>query len=320
MKALITKLFILFAVTAQAQEFAPIGAKWYYEIYNSGLNQSQQVVQMLTTQLYECIGEETIDSIVWRKISAPQSPIIPLDFLYLREDDRKIWFYNSESGKTVMLYDLDPELGDVWTYPLNDESASRVPYFVDYEVPTDSFMLRVDSISIVTFNGLPAKRLVLSRAFNDSEYQFIPGQFIMEPFGFLESFMIIPGFSIIDLDFPNLLRCYEDDYWGLISLNDSLSCDSAWVKVITDIETTITDEFKLYPNPGCQQLNIISPFIGSATLIIRNSQGAVLFEKKYNEANILLEAEIADLPAGIYLVDLINFSEARRSTMRWLKE
>ena len=306
-----------YAVTAQ--EFAPVGAKWHYEVYNSGLNQSQQVVQTRTTEVYECVDEEAIDDVLWRKISVPQNPITSLDFFYVREDDRKIWFYNAESQKTVMLYDLDPELGDIWTYPLSDESASRVPYFADFDVPTDSFKLRVDSISIVTLNGLPAKRLVLSRAFNDSEYQFIPGPVVMEPFGFLESFMIVPGFSIIDVDLPTQLRCYEDDYWGLLSFSDSLTCDSAWVNILTGISTANNDEFQVYPNPGGNQLTISSQFNGPSSLCIRDSKGAVVLKKEFSGPELRLESEIAELPAGIYLIDLTNRGEGKRITRRWMK-
>ena len=65
MKITFTLIFLsLLNSMIYAQQFAPIGAKWYYEVFNSGINQNQQFVQQWKVNMYECVGEEMINGFV----------------------------------------------------------------------------------------------------------------------------------------------------------------------------------------------------------------------------------------------------------------
>jgi len=116
-------------------------------------------------------------------------------------------------------------------------------------------MLRVDSIEIVDFNGHLAKRIRFSKALPSNDYIFTgneniyPDQYLLfEPFGFLETFTILADGGFLDIDLPSSIRCYEDNYWGLISYSDTLACDSTIANIISEIPNISLEEILVYPN------------------------------------------------------------------------
>lgn len=170
-------------------------------------------------------------------------------------------------------------------------------------------MLRVDSIVVVNFNGHLAKRIRFSKALPSSDYVFTGNDatnadqyLLFEPFGFLETFTLLPDGGFLDVDLPSGIRCYEDNYWGLISFNDTLSFDSILTNIVSGISDIGLEELLIYPNPS----NDIFYFgiQGQDTLIywLSDASGRIVIRQTFctkTDATI----SIANLPAGIYILN-----------------
>jgi len=318
------KLFtyiLLISLSVQAQEFAPIGAKWHLITYHSDTG------SIIQSNLIQCIDTVLIDGIKWKKIldsspaylssSAPE--VAGGAEYFIREDSSgKVFMMNPITNFTFLLFDKNPQIGDIWSYPLDYHTNINSSYYYNGGnlIFNGTWRYRVEAIDTVYFNSLASKRFILSVSPNDDEpfyTQFTT--FVFEAFGFDFFTFKISSLNSADLNdkWPMGLRCYEDDYWGLISIVDSVACDSSWL-ITTSINKINDIGFDLFPNPASNLLNIqIKENQGNVfQMDIVDLQGRKVLSKQIiNSMNV--QVSISNLKSGMYF---INIEQGRRSTTK----
>jgi len=303
------KLFtyiLLISLSVQAQEFAPIGAIWHYEVVN-GAGQQRSFLK------WSVDGDTIINNLNYRKIKRNQF----LAFL-LREEGSKVYWYNSLTSADRIFFDRNPNISDIWHYPYDGIFDIYFPYSGNFSNPIDSISLRVESLTDTSFNGLPAKKIEFSKRISTSEeFAILPSYFksaylAYSPFGFFQTLFLLGSGDILDTQFPIKLRCYEDDYWGLISIVDSVACDSSWLT--TSINKINDIGFELFPNPASNLLNIqIKENQGNVfQMDIVDLQGRKVLSKQII-TSMNVQVSISNLKSGMYF---INIEQGRRSTTK----
>lgn len=300
MKYTILVLSVFIGLKSQAQEFAPIGAKWHYEVING-------VGAQRGFQKYTVDGDTSINNSVYKKIKRNQ-----ILFLLLREENNKVYWFHAPTNSDRIFFDRIPTVGDIWNYPYDGLFEVYFPYQGNFTNPVDSIGLRVESVSDTTFNNLPAKKINFSKRLSASE-EFTVNQNDLtsayktfSPFGFFQTFFLLGSGATLDSSYPIRLRCYEDEYWGLIHFNPEVACDSVWE--VTKINEISTEEFKIFPNPASQSFQIqwSEPIISDVFVTLIDAMGKVVFKTTINQNYGSPEIDISNLSNGVYFVQLSN--------------
>ncbi|MEL6591378.1 MAG: cellulase family glycosylhydrolase [Bacteroidota bacterium] len=79
---------------------------------------------------------------------------------------------------------------------------------------------------------------------------------------------------------------------------------------------SLLDRWRLYPNPGQDQLVVETEWVKPSELRIYDVLGRLQFSARFAERQTL---SVADLPKGMYLVEVCR-SDGTHSTKRWLKK
>lgn len=248
MKKQLLIFFTLLNAITQAQQFAPTGAQWHYEVINGG---GQQVGFIK----FSVDGDTTLNNLTYQKIKRNQAL-----FLLLREENDKVYWHHAPTNSDRIFFDRNPSVGDIWNYPYDDPIAVNFPYQGNFTNPVDSIGLRVVSVADTTFNNLPAKRIQFSKRTSVEEnFTTLPGELpaaylAYSPFGFFQTFFLLGSGAFLDNEFPVRLRCYEDAYWGLIHFNTTIACDSTWLTTGLAQLPLHAVFFDVYPNPAEEYL------------------------------------------------------------------
>jgi len=98
------------------------------------------------------------------------------------------------------------------------------------------------------------------------------------------------------------------EYDGLVYTKlNGISCGTLSVNNVTAQES---DQIDLYPNPASKELNVTATD-KIMTLAISNVSGETVFTKEYNAKHKHVKVDVAELPAGVYLVT-VNESDMRK--------
>jgi hypothetical protein len=307
--------FLILTSLSNAQEFAPIGAKWHIITKHGPLTND---VPEIRSNLIQCSDTTWIDGLKWSKVidSSPaffgtqEFGIITSTYYLVREDEAgKIFFKHPVTDSTFMLFDKNASIGDVWSYPVDTcFTSSGFYYNGGCEVINNSCRFRVDEIDTVVLNNKMAKRFKLSfsPSINQPYNPFLT-TFVYEPFGFQMFTFLLKSFCTADINEKNPLglRCYEDDYWGLISFTDSVACDSSWLIPIS-IDKINEIDFELFPNPVNDQLTIRFKTTHNqpTEFIITDLQGRKVLNHSFTSSAFEQNLIISHLSQGAYLIHI----------------
>ncbi len=167
------KIVILFLLLLSYQrvssqnEWAPIGAKWYYAL-NSFTNCASYCYENL---LYECKKDTVIGKQLCREIQISfyscvgDTSYYPSVFTYSKNDS--VFYYNYNKGRFSLLYDFSAKKGDTLYFqpPFDIGGIDTV------------FTETVDSVYFDIIEGIPLKRYVLN------SITYVPWQYT---FGYME--------------------------------------------------------------------------------------------------------------------------------------
>lgn len=287
---LIIFVFILlyFNVAFSQNDWAPIGAKWYYSVPNGSGNLLDSVL------IYESIKDTVINNQICKKISDINNNII---FMYFDNQKVYYWKYN----QFQLIYDF--------TLIQNDTALlthrALIPDTLSPSGINDTILnvrLIVDSVTNENVNGELLKRFYLhyipDTAYPDLLWFNI---FYTEKIGSETEFIECIKPATIPED-AITLRCYDDSlihymtqWWS----SQGLSCD-----YITNIKVSNVGDknINVYPNPVKNVLNIHTKYEGS--LIIRNIIGYTIKDIPLIEGNNVID--VYNLPLGVLLLEIQN--------------
>lgn len=277
-KHLLTIILLMLVALANAQNWAPIGAKWTYGRSSIWL----PIVEY-------CDWVSTSDSLVnghncrliKRNGSVAQSDLS--DKLITYEDSNRIFLYNTTMNLFTVLYDFNKNAGETWTMTLD----------------TCDLLITVDSTGIDTINGVPLKTLYIS-----SENFAFDGK-IIQGIGHLRG----PNPDInyhchnilVDGTFYTGLRCYED---SIIGFHDFGIAPSCYYSTSINEAALNADQISVHPNPFSSQTTIeATAAFDNASLTIFNTFGQQMKQlNNLSGSSIIFHRD--NLPSGIYFFRL----------------
>lgn len=230
----IIKLYVFtlfFSLNAFSQEWAPIGAKWTFEV-------REPASPALTFRTMEVIKDTIVLGKNCKEISffnANNTPFGLNSNIYSYEESDMVYWYNDRIQAFTLLYDFNKNSGESWITIID----------------TCELIITVDSTGIDTINGFYLKTQYVSsenNAFNGKVIQFIGNTTVPLPDPSLHCWNI---FS--DNTYIYGLRCYEDEILGSFQTSIAPSCDFI-ITTVNDVDTS--SSIKVYPTPSSSLINI----------------------------------------------------------------
>ena len=285
MKTILFNLLILisFSINAIAQEFAPIGAKWYFQESYAWSNDIGFI-------FYESIGDTVINNFSCRMIYKDKSSCcIQENYHFLYQSHDSIFQYNSASETFNLLFDFGAEIGDSWVLRTNPDGY----------LYSDSVTCSVDSISFLQYSATDSLK-ILHVTLESPEYYisyfgdtiYYTANFeIIEKIGFRSALLLSDCIRICDGNFEGSVRCYEDSEVGLIMF-DSVACDYTPVKNLENKK-----EILVFPNPVRDKIFIETQDLKIDKIMLISSEGNQFPISFHNN-----EIDISSLSVGIYFL------------------
>ncbi|HAQ37273.1 MAG TPA: hypothetical protein DCX89_00730 [Saprospirales bacterium] len=284
MKFIILLSLIFYFIPGTAQEWAPVGAKWHYDI------------------LYAFSGdvgyhEVYCDSIV--EIAGKSCKRINIDYaacnnyftqkLYTYSQGDSLMVYDPQLDIFQMLYNFGAEPGDKWNYLI-------VEFF---EGSIDTLQIQVDSIGLEYINGTALKKQYISYTYPE-EYQLYTHGIVMEKLGDIVFLANINTsfYGLCDVDFIGFLRCYEDAEIGFYSteLRDSCTWSFKWG---SSFKTIYEESIRIFPNPVDKNLYFSTTDI-TCKYQIFNGLGQIMMTGEGRST------DVSGLAEGLYIIVLDN--------------
>jgi hypothetical protein len=261
---LFTLLTSFHFINAQTNEFAPVGAKWWY-------SNQVNVDSPFIAQILQVESDTTIVGKYCKIITGYLN-----DTIYIHSEDNVIFQFFETEDKFLKLYDFNLNTGD--SYWLHGMTVTGI----------DSVLVHIENVQDTTINGIELKKQSISI----DEIYFDWSNTIIEKIG--NTKFLIPIYSIFDLQ-PGPLRCYEDDELGLVETGIVENCDA-----IVSISDTKSTEIIVGPNPLSDNLNISFETLTNSVTEFYTISGQRIFIQEVlgTEANFSL----GWLPPGWYIM------------------
>jgi hypothetical protein len=277
-------LSILLAISLSsiinAQDFAPVGAKWWYtqvDLFNPFFKSYSTI---------ESIQDTIISNQSCRKLLTTYNNAFAeatFETYYMYSEDRIIYQYSEDAARFLQLYDFNKEVGDTFVME---------GYYVG-SAQIEPLKAIIDSVDSVEINSVMLKRIYthsndgLNWDFLGWSTELIGHDHFLFPFG--DNFTTAP------------LRCYQDSLLGLYETGTAPSCEF----VVAVNEADNEKSFIISPNPASNFISIRfsgkylqSPYIVS----ISNGIGKIFLTRTFSSKEN--ESDISALEPGIYLLQI----------------
>jgi hypothetical protein len=288
MKLKLIVIFSIFSGFVFSQEWAPVGAEWYYDISYTYPGYDYH-------RIY-CDTIMEIKGIDCKRINIDYCACNNhfCDKLYTYDSNDTVFFYNSDIDTFQILYDFSATPGDSWI--INPKYHPE---------KTDSVIVYVDSVGYEYLNGYNLKRLYVTYTYidfwgEDEMGDLIEKSFITEVLG--DNNLIInitdPSIGLCDMQFIHSLRCYEDSNFGFYSTNLRDSCTYSSFR--TTLEMITDHQIKIYPNPAASYLIIDIDMNIDFKFEMYNSVGQLV------KADSRQRVDLDNFPSGLYLIRIFD--------------
>lgn len=283
-KLLLLFCAVTFMLTAKAQEWAPLGATWHYEV-SELFNGNISYVEVIS------IGDTIIQGkdckILWTDWAINWTGKQTNQYTYM-DSNLIVYHYNFEYAQFYPLYNFDANVGDHWTQLAFDscDGDSTVEIYVDSigSITVNSFSLKTFYYACLGCTWYPESAI---ERIGSTNYLF--PLTTADSCNQMGTYYEGPYFK---------LRCYYDSTIGLYETGIASSC------TYTSIESISTNEgrVKIYPNPASSEINIEIENITDSnySIDIYSTIGQKLSTRILNEK--LVSVSIGDLANGSYLV------------------
>lgn len=272
--------FILSNAIFAQNEWAPLGAKWYYTLTNSSSSD-------ISFNYLESVKDTSVNNIQCKKLSrlhetCDDRPKLELMF----EDNRRVYFYDEFTSMFTLLYDFNKLPDEEWYIRVNN----------GWNI--DSLLVHVDSVSSVYINEHILKVLHTTIG-NNSNWIGFSGK-ITEKLGHEKN--MFPFLSrICDINFIQGIRCYEDSILGLFQTGMASSCDFSSVDID---EFPLPEKYAIFPNPVTNELFFNNIDNTTISITIYNIYGSIIQTLKTNDNKI----NISNLKNDVYLIMVKNLN------------
>lgn len=283
-KYLVFLIIIFISSNLIAQEFAPIGAEWYY---TEKFSYSNDIDYIKFTAEKDTIINGRLCKEITKRHQAECNGRQNKEYLYSSNDT--VFFLDTELNDFQILYVFSAKSGDSWDIEVKDG-----------EVDIDTIKVAVDSVSTTEINGQNLKKLHVTY-FKIGEYE--PEMYsstIIEKMGDLKYMFNWNPWELIacDMNFPSGLRCYQDLEFGLYSSGIYESCTYTYEWTSVENES-LNYEFKLFPNPSTGLINIHLETDTEITIEVFDVSGQTMFFKEDVKDKVV---DISALQKGFYIV------------------
>lgn len=285
-----TNLLILLSLgNAQTNDFAPIGATWWYDaLSDCGAPDNECGYFTLHSFKDTSILEQTCR--VLKEEHFGNDAAIPIQFHYIYEDSGKVYFYRD--GQFNLLYNFEAIQFDTINV-FEDEFNGFTP-FEDFTY--EYFKYIIDSIAFVTIDGYELKTQ-FPKEINESNAWSFSYPVIIEGIGSTSLFFGQP--NTIAIGFGSYLRCYVDE--NITFSNFAYDCD-----YITGLEGYLKHESLLvYPNPATDYvvLSFETPY--RYALEVFDIYGRNLKPLIFIESNLSYILDVKDIKENIFFIKII---------------
>jgi hypothetical protein len=223
-----------FGTNGISQEWAPIGAEWYYDFDEFQVTGYVKIVSEGDTIINGQQCKKLAKTLVTYNSLLDVYDTSFIGNEYTWSDTDKVYIY--KYGQFYTLYNFAAQPGDFWTIP------AAFPGYCD-SIGT----MVVDSIDNTIINNVSLRMLYCSSGANSN---WTVGTMIIENIGPIGSYMLpemTVNCGVIDLYEGGPLRCYYDDVIGLYSTGISPECDYL---LSVEGNKIANDLIKVFPNPA----------------------------------------------------------------------
>jgi hypothetical protein len=270
-------------------EWAPIGAKWYYDKPDGMM--SSGVGYVLITSDKDSVLNSTSVRVLTVRYFKPSGDTVKYPNIYTYSQAGKVYYW--ENKQFHLLYNFSAAKDSVWDiYSLDSNPCGK-----------DSIgSIKVDSVKTEQINQHSFKCLYVS-PLPTSIWTY---RKIIEPIGSVDYIFPLPIFCGIadNMPFASPLRCYDDPNIGSVSFLQGKTCDY----LVTGVKQLITNEckVKIYPNPFSSHINLKfdTPPRTQISLIIENIYGSLMYFKE--ELRICEYIDLNSFIPGIYIIKLLE--------------
>lgn len=286
---ILVSLFILIHQQAfsQTNNFAPIGATWYYsDIYDIDYDDTLDITGY---NKVESIADTTIGGINCRELKFsfvnPTGGLESELMHYVYENNEKVYFLIGDKFKLV--YDFS--------------GADWFAHDVYYNFG-DSTLIEVDSVTMELYDGVLLKTIHTHINF-DYDFFYVTNK-IVETIGPLGYMFLYHGTD--DSFPPSGLRCYTDDAHD-IQISESLPCDSLTPEITAINQIKNELGINVYPNPSNGAIYVDCSNINSNdnNIIIIDITGKQIYSSQLT-AQVINKIEISSIPNGLYIAQIKN--------------
>ncbi len=306
---------LLMLAQSQAQNFAPVGAKWHYSIGNLDFNGVKCAV--LTVKEDTLINNITASVIEVKLIDNPGIEKV-ISHEYIARQNDSVMYYNPNYNKFFLLYNFSAKAGD--TVDVHKELSRVTPGFLVPKLANDSitFSYRILSTDSVMINGTWKKKQTIFGV-NDSYYS-------METYKTDSFRVIIDGLysftylfgraALITMETTEcMLRCYNDSTYNFKYAKWNKPCDYA--NSYTGLsEKNIYNQLAVYPNPITNEMHItIGNHDKPITFTMYNSVGQIV--KTFSGGSGIYSVD--ELPTGVYFLKFATSTLTQHKMIRIIK-
>lgn len=275
-------------IMSDQQEFAPIGAEWYY---NERFAFSGDIDFIkFTSEKDTIINGKTCKKITKRhKIYCFGRP--DTEFIYTSNDT--VYFFDSSFNDFQNLYVFNSKPNDSWKIRIEDETQE-----------IDTVTIKVDSISTRQINGQDLRTLHVTYKKDDENNPETYSSIIIEKIGDINyMFNWYPwSLRVCDANWTDGLRCYQDSEIGLYSTGIVDSCNYiyTWTGVNTEKQK---EKILVFPNPIIDHLLINTFISNNLTAELHSLDGKILASKVFNGNT---RFDLIGIDKGMYILTIRN--------------
>jgi len=236
------------------QPFAPVGAKWYYQL----------------DEFFNDTFEVTKDTLIEEKLCSVLKSSYLRMFVYLYQDQQKVYYWSEDSQSFNLLYNFSANVGDYITTILYGDPD----YYIEYKV------VKVDTVIL---SEIPLRRLYLAEFFVDGYYHLTT--LVTERLG--SNRYMLPTYQ---WEYPELL-CYTDSeisYGNCTSGFEEINKDQLTLIVNNDfVQLPVKAEIANLYNISGQLVLSLKPDFENKISISTLQNGIYLIKVKTSDFNYL---------------------------------